>query len=64
MNLRSIAFPNISTGIYSFPKELAAKIAIEAVKESMKEFESIEEAIFCIFDPENLEIYQRILQET
>jgi O-acetyl-ADP-ribose deacetylase (regulator of RNase III) len=63
MKLNSIAFPNISTGIYSFPKDLAADIAITAVTKALKEFKSIEEVIFCVFDEENLEIYQRKLAQ-
>jgi O-acetyl-ADP-ribose deacetylase (regulator of RNase III) len=63
MKLESIAFPNISTGIYSFPKKLAADIAIASVKKSLRDAPSIQEVIFCIFDNENLEIYQSILAE-
>ena len=63
MKLQSIAFPNISTGIYSFPKELAAGIAISAVKKALKNFKSIEEVFFCVFDEENLEIYQHKLAD-
>jgi O-acetyl-ADP-ribose deacetylase (regulator of RNase III) len=62
MNLKSIAFPNISTGVYGFPKDLAAKIAISAVREELKRAKSIEKAIFCIFDEENLKVYSRELQ--
>jgi O-acetyl-ADP-ribose deacetylase (regulator of RNase III) len=61
MKLQSIAFPNISTGIYSFPKELAAEIAISSVNQALQEFESPREVIFCVFDQENLEIYERRL---
>jgi O-acetyl-ADP-ribose deacetylase (regulator of RNase III) len=62
MNLKSIALPNISTGIYGFPKDLAAKIAISAVREELKRAKSIEKVIFCIFDEENLKVYLRELQ--
>ena len=63
MKLRSIAFPNISTGIYGFPKKLAAKIAISAVREELKRARSIEKVIFCIFDKDNLEVYSNALRE-
>jgi O-acetyl-ADP-ribose deacetylase (regulator of RNase III) len=63
MKLQSIAFPNISTGIYSFPKELAAEIAISSVKKAVQKFDSPKEVIFCVFDQENLEIYQRKLAQ-
>src|SRR3989338_987985 len=46
---RSIAFPCISTGVYGYPVELAARIAVETVKSSLKEFGSIREVIFCCF---------------
>jgi O-acetyl-ADP-ribose deacetylase (regulator of RNase III) len=63
MKLRSIAFPNISTGIYGFPKELAAQIAITSVREELAKAKSIEKVIFCIFDDDNLEVYRRELKE-
>ncbi len=54
--LKSVAFPNISTGIYGYPKEAAAVIAVQAVQD----FDSdvIEEVIFVCFDEENYLIYQ------
>lgn len=59
--LKSVAFPNISTGIYGYPKDKAAKIAISTVKEFLKKSEVIEEVIFCCFDDENYSIYDKIL---
>lgn len=59
--LVSIAFPNISTGIYGFPKESAAKIAIETVKSW--ESETIEQVIFVCFDNENYSTYRRIMND-
>lgn len=58
-NLKSIAFPNISTGIYGFPKEVAAPIAIGAVKsyDSM----SLDEIVFACYDLENFQLYTSIL---
>jgi O-acetyl-ADP-ribose deacetylase (regulator of RNase III) len=60
-NLTTIAFPNISTGVYGFPKERAAKIAIDTVKEFLDSNPQIEKVIFISFDNENYEIYQRDL---
>ena len=60
--IRTIAFPNISTGIYRFPKELAAQIAIQTIKEFESQ-DSIEEVIFVCFDDENYELYNRLLKE-
>jgi len=64
MKLQTIAFPNISTGIYSFPKELAAGIAIASVRKALQTYPSITEVIFCVFDEENLEIYNRLLADS
>lgn len=58
--LKSIAFPNISTGIYRFPKELAAEIAVTAVLNY--ESERIDKVIFVCFDEENYEIYKTKLK--
>ena len=55
-NIKSIAIPNISTGIYHFPKDLAAKIAIETVS-NFDQKEKIEKIIFVCFDDENYKIY-------
>ena len=53
-NLKSIAFPAISTGIYGFPKELAAKIAVtESIKFLETESHEINQLIFCCFDEES-----------
>ncbi len=56
-NLRSIAFPNISTGIYGFPKHEAATIALETVRDFLVHHPEIERIVFCCFDEENFEIY-------
>lgn len=59
--IKSIAFPNISTGVYRFPKERAATIAIETVREFLKATESDIEVTFVCFDEENYRIYQGLL---
>ncbi len=59
--LKSIAFPNISTGIYGFPKELAAGIAISTASAFLASASYLERLIFCIFDAENLQIYRQHL---
>lgn len=58
---RSIAFPNISTGIYRFPKEIAAKIAIETVAEFIAQEPVFDEIIFACFDDANFSLYQSLL---
>lgn len=57
--VKTIAFPNISTGVYRFPKELAAKIAISSVAEFLEDNKDIETVFFVCFDDENYEIYSR-----
>jgi len=57
--LQSIAFPNISTGIYDYPKQEAAEIAIDAVKEY--DGKLVERVVFVCFDVENYEIYKSML---
>ena len=60
--LNSIAFPNISTGVYHFPKVRAAEIAIMAVKKHMFENELPAKVIFVCFDDENHRIYSEFLR--
>lgn len=59
--VKSIAFPNISTGIYHFPKDKAAQIAIKTVKDFNKN-SKIDKVIFVCFDDENYEIYKKLLE--
>lgn len=59
LGVKTIAFPNISTGIYKFPKGLAGKIAVDEV--SKFQSESIEKVMFICFDDENIEIYKNLL---
>lgn len=57
-NLKTIAFPNISTGIYHFPKELAAQIAQDTVKDFVTQKpDAFERIIFVCFDDENYALY-------
>ncbi|WP_027002121.1 O-acetyl-ADP-ribose deacetylase [Hugenholtzia roseola] len=60
-NLLRIAFPNISTGVYGFPKPLAAEIAIKTVEEFLDQNPTFEEVIFICFDDENYTLYQKLL---
>ncbi len=61
IKLKTIAFPNISTGVYRFPKELAAKIAVKEVKQFLNTASGIDEVIFVCFDDENYSIYKQLL---
>ena len=58
--LKKIAFPNISTGIYHFPKQQAAEIAINAVR-NFQEVAFFETILFVCFDKENYDIYTKVL---
>jgi O-acetyl-ADP-ribose deacetylase (regulator of RNase III) len=59
---KSIAFPNISTGIYHFPKKSAAIIAIREVKSFLENNSLPEKVTFVCFDQENYEIYLDLLK--
>jgi O-acetyl-ADP-ribose deacetylase (regulator of RNase III) len=59
--LKTVAFPNISTGVYRFPKDLAAQIAIREVKDFGKSSKQIQKVLFVCFDDENFNIYEQIL---
>lgn len=54
-NCKSIAFPNISTGVYGFPKDKAATVAVKTVNDFLQNHDRIEEVIFVCFDDENLD---------
>jgi O-acetyl-ADP-ribose deacetylase len=60
--IKTIAFPNISTGVYHFPKEEAATIAVGAVQQFVSEHHSIDEVIFVCFDEENYAIYNQLIK--
>lgn len=57
--VKTISFPNISTGVYGFPKERAARIATSIVKHHQPH--SIKKVLFVCFDEENFRIYKRLL---
>jgi len=59
--IKTIAFPNISTGIYHFPKDKASQIAINTFLNFDKSSE-IEKVIFVCFDDENYQIYKGLLE--
>jgi O-acetyl-ADP-ribose deacetylase (regulator of RNase III) len=60
-DIKSIAFPCISTGIYRFPMDKAAEIAIREVNRFLEKSTKIEQVIFCTLDEENYKIYQKKL---
>lgn len=60
--LKTIAFPNISTGIYCFPKAEAAKIAIQTVR-SFNQAKAIDKVVFVCFDEDNFALYEKELSD-
>lgn len=61
--IKTIAFPCISTGVYRFPKDNAAEIAVAAVYEALKTFALIEKVVFVCFSKDDLALYQDLLKE-
>jgi len=62
-NLRTIAFPCISTGVYGYPPQNAALVALKAVHNFLcKHSEKIDRIVFCIFMESDLDIYEKQLQ--
>ncbi len=59
--LRAIAFPCISTGVYGYPRDLAATVAVNAVREALPSTPGIERVIFCCYRERDLEVYLRLL---
>ena len=55
--IKTLAFPNISTGVYGYPKQEAAQIAFDETILFLKENPGIEELTFCTFDNENFDMY-------
>ncbi len=60
---KSIAFPNISTGIYGYPKKEAAEIALKAVKDFYTKNSQPQSIFFVCFDDGNYQIYRKLIQE-
>ncbi len=60
-DVKTIAFPNISTGVYGYPKHQAAQIAVHEVSEFLKNHEEISTVTFCVFDDDNYAIYNNLL---
>lgn len=63
LNCKSIAFPNISTGIYGFPKIPAANIAISEVSRWLSFAKTLKTVYFVCFEEDNFNIYKNILEE-
>jgi O-acetyl-ADP-ribose deacetylase (regulator of RNase III) len=61
--LHTIAFPCISTGIYKYPMDQAAEVAVESVRSFAATSTSVEKVLFCCFSEADLNVYEGLLQE-
>jgi O-acetyl-ADP-ribose deacetylase (regulator of RNase III) len=62
-NIRTLAFPSISTGIYGYPIDLAAGIAVATVRSTVEALPTIIKVVFCCFSAGDLSVYQEILSQ-
>ena len=62
-NIRTLAFPSISTGIYGFPIERAARIAVREVKKFLEQHSTFEKVVFVTFSQRDYTVYQSVLKE-
>ena len=60
--LRTVAFCCISTGVFHFPKDEAARIAVRIVRSVLKNDDHFEKIVFCVHGEENRSIYEQLLQ--
>jgi O-acetyl-ADP-ribose deacetylase (regulator of RNase III) len=64
VNARTVAFPSISTGVYRFPIDQAAAIAVATVKAGLSKRTSVESVTFCCFSADDLAVYQACLSQS
>jgi O-acetyl-ADP-ribose deacetylase (regulator of RNase III) len=59
----TLAFPSISTGIFGYPIEQAARVAVSTVRDAIAAHSSVREVVFCCFSAEDLRVYEQALAE-
>lgn len=62
-NIKTVAFPAISTGVYGYPKGKAADIAIKATMEFLDQHKGIDEVIFILYSNNDFDIYKQKLKK-
>lgn len=62
-NIRSLAFPCISTGVYHFPADAAARIAVDSVRNTLTHLPNIERVLFCCFSEADRARYEALLMD-
>jgi O-acetyl-ADP-ribose deacetylase (regulator of RNase III) len=62
-NLRTMAFPAISTGVYGFPKKKAAFIAVRETQKALSDNDELERVLFVCFNTETRTAYEEVLRE-
>jgi O-acetyl-ADP-ribose deacetylase (regulator of RNase III) len=60
--IASLAFPSISTGIFGYPIDLAARVAVHTVRDVLRQDETMEEVIFCCFSADDFSVYESVLR--
>lgn len=63
VNARSVAFPSISTGVYRYPIEEAARIAVSTVSEALRQGSTVEAVTFCCFSAGDLAVYEACISQ-
>ena len=61
--IKTVSFPSISTGVYGYPVDKAAKVALKAIADFIKEDTSLDEVIFVLFDSRTFDAYEKTLKE-
>jgi len=61
--LKTVSFPSISTGVYGYPVEKAAQVALGTIADFLKQDTSLKEILFVLFDSRTCEAYEKVLQK-